>query len=113
MLRLQPPFAGADERYEDANASSYHRSRPKTQSVGSNVVDLNFIAFFIVFPVAIVYVAAAVSAAVVEGAAVVVNVLLVDRIYALISVYASTWLVAVPQWATSTLNESVPTPDRV
>ena len=33
-----------------------------------------------------------------------------DRISALTGVYASTWLVDIPHWATSTLAESVPTP---
>ena len=45
MLHLQPPVAGADARYEDVNASSYHRSQPLTQSIGANVVDTNVIAF--------------------------------------------------------------------
>ena len=53
MLRLQPPVAGADARYEDVNASPYQRPRSYTQSIGANVLDINDFSFFIVVLVAI------------------------------------------------------------
>ena len=65
VLRLRPPVAGADARYEDVDASSYHRPRPYTQSIGGNVLDNNKFAFVIVVLVDMDTVAAAASAAVV------------------------------------------------
>ena len=87
MLRLQPLVAGVDARHEDVNASLMHRSRPLTQSISGNVLDINVIAFGIVVSVAILNAATAVFDAVVmvgAAAAVIIALLMLLLLFLLL-----------------------------